>query len=158
MMISEKSLACVLMRLWIGGHALAAGLDKFAAPRKIVSEDVETGEMSVRVVREYAFSNYIGVPEKDFAVFLGDPFLPDWILHAFYYAIGPALILFGAMAILGIATRTTLFALGLIFVALECGLTILSPASAGTLGIQLAIIAAAIVLAPHNRFCITKKF
>lgn len=157
--LSPKTLAFLILRLWLGFAAVAAGLAKFSQSQKIFTENIETGETVAEVVRSYALQNYIGAPAREFSQLLGDPLLPNWALHAFYYALGPALIFFGVTLLLGIGTRVSLFALGLIFVALTFGLSLIDPSgSAGTLGIYVLAVAAALALSDSNRFCLTKRF
>lgn len=154
-----RTLAFLVLRLWIGASALASGLAKFARSEKIFEENPETGEMTASIARNYDFDSYVGVPAREFEKLLGDALLPEWLLHVFYYAIGPALILFGSGVLLGIATRTSLFALGMIFAALTLGLSLIDPSgSAGTLGIYTLAIAGALLLSDANRFCIWRKF
>lgn len=156
---SSRALAFLVLRFWLGSAALASGLAKFSRAEKIFEENPETGEMTATLVRNYGFDNYIGVPAREFEKLLGDALFPEWLLQAFYYAIGPALIFFGATLLLGIATRISLVALGLIFVALTFGLSLIEPSeAAGTLGIYALAIAGALLLADDNRFCLSKKF
>lgn len=157
--LSPQTLAFLILRLWIGAAAVAAGLAKFARSEKVFTENFETGETLAEVVRSYSLQNYVGAPAREFSQLLGDPLLPNWALHAFYYALGPSLVFFGATLLLGIATRTSLFALGLIFAALTFGLSLIDPSgSAGTLGIYALAVAAALALSDANRFCLTKRF
>lgn len=157
--LSPRTLAFLILRLWLGAVAIASGLAKFAQSQKVFTEDLESGEMTSAILRTYSPEHYVGAPVREFEQLLGDPLLPTWVLQAFYYALGPALILFGSTLLLGLGTRISLFALGLIFVALTFGLALIDPSgSAGTLGIYILAIAAALALADHNRFCLLRKF
>lgn len=156
---SAKTLAFLVLRAWIGSAALASGLAKFSHSEKVFEENSETGEMTAHIVRSYSLDSYNGIPAKEFERLLGDALFPEWLLHAFYYAIGPVLIFLGATLLLGLATRTSLFVLGLIFAALTFGLSLIDPSgSAGILGIYVLAIAGALALADANRFCISRKF
>lgn len=156
---SSKTLAFLVLRLWIGFSALASGLAKFVRTEKVFEENPDTGEMTARVLRSYSFDAYNGIPAREFERFLGDPLFPECVLQAFYYAIGPVLILSGASLIIGFATRISLVLLGLIFVALSFGLSLIDPSgSAGILGIYILAIACALLFADANRFCISRKF
>lgn len=157
--LSTKTLAFLVLRLWLGFAAVGSGLAKFSQSQKVFTENVETGETVAEIARSYALQNYIGAPAREFAQLLGDPFLPDWMLHSFYYTLGPALIFFGATLLIGLGTRISLFALGLIFVALTFGLSLIDPSgSAGALGIYVLAITVALTLSDDNRFCLTKRF
>ena len=154
-----RTLAFLILRFWIACTALASGLAKFSRAEKVFEENPETGEMSSTLVRNYAWEFYNGVPAREFERLLGDALFPEWVLQAFYYALGPALILCGLALLLGIATRMSLVVLGLIFVALSFGLSLIDTSgSAGTLGIYVIAIAGALLLADNNRFCLSRKF
>lgn len=153
-----RTLAFLLLRFWLAVRAIATGLDKFSAPRRHVSENLETGEMSVRVVKEYALENYVGVPVPQFEALLGNPIFPEWLLHAFAFILGPVLILLGVMLLLGIFTRSALFALGGIFVLLTLGLSFLETVGSSVLGIHVVIAATALTLSRYNKFSLTKRF
>ena len=154
-----RTLAFLILRFWIGCAALASGLAKFSHTEKVFEENPETGEMSATLVRNYALEFYNGVPTREFERLLGDALFPEWILHAFYYALGPALIACGLALLIGVATRISLFVLGLIFAALGFGLSLIdTTGSAGTLGIYVIAIAGALLLADNNRFCLSRKF
>lgn len=157
--LSPRTLAFLLLRFWIGFSATASGLAKFVRAEKIFEENPETGEVTARLSRTYSLDAYNGVPAREFEQLLGDALFPELLLQAFYYAVGPALILFGMSLIFGLATRVSLCALGLIFIALTFGLALIDPSgSAGTLGIYVLAIAAALLLADSNRFCLSRKF
>lgn len=155
----SRTLAFLILRFWLGGAALASGLNKFGQSEKIFEENPETGEMTASVIRNYAFDFYKGVPAKEFERLLGDALLPECVLQVFYYALGPALILSGACLLIGCMTRSALFVIGLIFAALTFGLSLIdSSGSAGTLGIYTLAVVAALLLSDNNRLCISKKF
>lgn len=157
--ISPRTLAFLVLRLWIGAVAVASGLAKFAQSQKVFEENPETGEMSASTLRSYSTEYYVGAPAREFDQLLGDPLLPDWVLNTFYYALGPSLIFFGITLLLGLGTRISLFALGLIFIVLTFGLALIDTSgSAGILGIYILAIAAALALADDNRFCLLQKF
>ena len=154
-----RTAAFLVLRFWLAACAIASGASKFAVASRRVSEDPETGETVVSLVREYAFGNYVGVPAREFERLLGDPLLPDWTLHAFRFALGPVLILAGAALLLGAGTRVALCVLGAVFVALSFGLSLTDPSgSAGTLGVYVLAVAAALLLADANRFCVSVKY
>ena len=73
--------------------------------------------------------------------------------------LGPAFILTGIMLIVGLGTRLSLLAQGLLFIALTVGLVLID-ANDGVayLGIHIALVAGAFLLARHNRFVVLKKW
>lgn len=156
---APRAFAALLLRLWLGFSAIGSGLAKFATAEKVFEENPETGEMTARIVRTYSPDFYNGIPAREFERLLGDTLFPEWILQAFYYAVGPALILLGSALVIGFATRTSLFLLGLIFVALTFGLSLIdSSGTPGTLGIYLLAIVAALLLGDSDRFRVLRKF
>lgn len=154
-----RTAAFLVLRFWLASCALASGASKFAVTSRRICENPETGETVVELVREYAPGNYVGVPAREFERLLGDPLLPDWTLQAFQYALGPTLILAGAALFVGAGTRIALCVLGAVFVALSFGLSLTDPSgSAGTLGVYVLAIAAALRLSDSNRFCVSAKY
>ena len=88
-------------------------------------------------------------PEKSPITFLS---IYGWIL-------GPALILLGLTILLGIASRTSLFLLGLLYISLTWGLILINQSDGvAWLGTHMILIVMALALAEHNRFAILKKW
>jgi thiosulfate dehydrogenase [quinone] large subunit len=73
--------------------------------------------------------------------------------------LGPALLILGFTILLGIASRTSLFLLGLLYVSLTWGLILIKQDDGVSwLGVHMILIALALMLAEHNRFAILKKW
>jgi thiosulfate dehydrogenase [quinone] large subunit len=77
----------------------------------------------------------------------------------FNYMLGPAFILTGIMLLVGLGTRLSLLAQGLLFIALTVGLVLIDQNDGvAYLGIHIGLVAAALLLAQHNRFAVLKKW
>ena len=73
--------------------------------------------------------------------------------------LGPSLLLLGFTLLLGICTRASLFAMGLLYTSLTFGLILIKQdAGVAWLGIHIIMIVIALVLARYNRLVITNKF
>jgi thiosulfate dehydrogenase [quinone] large subunit len=73
--------------------------------------------------------------------------------------LGPALILTGIMLLLGLGTRISLFVQGLIYVALTVGLILIGQNDGiSWLGIHVALIVFALMLAKNNKLALLKKW
>ncbi len=69
------------------------------------------------------------------------------------------LIATGIMLLLGLGTRLSLFLQGLIYIGLTVGLILIKQDDGiSWLGIHVALVALALVLAKYNRFAIFKKW
>lgn len=160
------SLGLLSLRIWLGLRALVTGVEKFAG-RQIVEKPLldEFGEpdISGAVVevpeKVYGFAHYHGVPETLMKQLQAEPLIPGFSLTLFDYALGPLLILLGITTLLGLFTRISLFAMGLIYSGLTIGLILLKQdGGIAWLGIHLGLIALALVFADRNRFFLGKKF
>ena len=88
------------------------------------------------------------------------PILEDkFALVAFDKMLGPAFILTGIMLILGIGTRVSLLIQGLLFIALTVGLVLIDQNDGvAYLGIHIALVAGAFLLARYNRLAVLRKW
>jgi thiosulfate dehydrogenase [quinone] large subunit len=105
--------------------------------------------------------HYHGVPEAMYKQFQGEPLMMDWALKVYNVVLGPALLILGFAILLGVAYRTSLFALGLLYVSLTWGLILMGQAGASGvawLGTHVLIVIAALALADHNRLAVLKKW
>jgi thiosulfate dehydrogenase [quinone] large subunit len=157
----------LLARLWLAVRALQSGIEKYAGtttseqPIEIDGAANEYGLASAQAVKEYALSHYHGVPDALYKQFSGEPLMLKWALPLYDKILGPALLLLGLGILLGIASRTSLFLLGLLYISLTWGLILLGePGTSGVawLGIHLLLIVMALMLHQHNRFTILKKW
>jgi thiosulfate dehydrogenase [quinone] large subunit len=88
-----------------------------------------------------------------------EPLLPKFALVAFDRMLGPAFILTGIMLLIGLGTRLSLAAKGLLFIALTVGLVLINQDDGvAWLGIHIGLVAAAFLLVQHNRFAVLKKW
>jgi len=155
------------LRLWLGVRALFVGIQKYAAYKSVAQPliDPSTGQpdasgVMINVqVKSYALANYAGIPVGLRDKFAHEPLFPKFALVAFDRMLGPAFILTGIMLIIGLGTRLSLIAQGLLFIALTVGLVLID-ANDGVayLGIHIGLVAAAFLLVQHNRFAVLKKW
>jgi len=89
------------------------------------------------------------------AKFLEEPVM----LNIYNLVLGPALLVLGFTILFGIASRTSLFLLGLLYISLTWGLILIKEDSGiAWLGIHMIMIVMALMLAKHNRLCLLKKW
>ena len=162
----DYSLAFLILRGWLGVRALLTGIEKFGAYKTIQKPfiDPTTGEADPNAVVEmkvkfYSLANYNGIPASLQSKFANESLLPHFALNAFNYALGPAFILTGLMLLLGLGTRISLFVQGLIYIALSVGLILIGQNDGiSWLGIHVALIAFALMLAKNNKLALLKKW
>lgn len=163
----DYTLAFWALRLWLGVRALFVGVQKYAAYKSVAMPliDPSTGQpdasgVMVNVsVKSYALANYAGIPTSMRDKFAHDPLFPKFVLVAFDKMLGPAFVLTGIMLILGLGTRLSLLIQGLLFIALTAGLVLIdSNDGVAYLGIHIGLVAAAFLLAQHNRLAVLKKW
>lgn len=156
-----------LLRLWLAMRAIQTGLEKYAGtstsdqPVTVDGAPNEYGLTAATSTKEYALSHYHGVPQALYEKFAKEPLMTATSLKIYDIVLGPALIILGVTILLGLAYRTSLFALGLLYISLTWGLILLG--DMGTpgvawLGIHMILIVMALVLADHNRLAILKKW
>jgi thiosulfate dehydrogenase [quinone] large subunit len=155
------------LRLWLGVRALFVGIQKFAAYKSVAMPliDPSTGQpdasgVMVNVsVKSYALANYAGIPVGLRDKFAHEPLFPKFALVLFDRMLGPAFILTGIMLIIGLGTRLSLLAQAVLFIALTVGLVLIDQNDGvAWLGIHIALVALAFMLARHNRFAVLNKW
>ncbi len=163
----DYSLAFLVLRGWLAVRALLTGLEKFGAYQSVAKPvlDPATGQpdasgVMINVnVKHYALANYHGIPAGLRDKFNYEPLLPKFALNLFDHLLGPALILTGLMLLVGLGTRLSLFVQGLIYIALTVGLILIRQDDGiSWLGIHVALVAFALILAKHNTFALLKKW
>ena len=163
----DFTFAYLVLRLWLGVRSLFVGIEKFGSYRSVATPliDPSTGQpdasgVMVNVnIKSYALANYVGIPAALRDKFAHDPLLPKFALVAFDKMLGPAFILTGLMLLVGLGTRLSLLAQALIYIALSVGLVLIDqPDGVAYLGIHIGLVAAALLLAQHNRFTVLKKW
>lgn len=159
------TLGMLLLRIWLSMRAIQTGLEKFAgsaAGTKSVTIDGvpnDYGLTEATSSKVYAISNYQGVPGPLYEKFSNEPLIPSWSLDIYNVVLGPSLLLLGFTLLLGICTRASLFAMGLLYTSLTFGLILIKQdAGVAWLGIHIIIIVIALILSRYNRLVITNKF
>jgi thiosulfate dehydrogenase [quinone] large subunit len=163
---TDQSLAFLVLRLWLGVRALLAGVEKFGAYKTVQQPfiDPTTGVADPNAVVEikvkfYSLANYNGIPAALQSKFANEALLPHFALSAFNFLLGPALIITGVMLLLGLGTRISLFVQGLIYVALTVGMILIGQNDGPPyLGIHLALVVFALMLAKYNKLALLKKW
>lgn len=156
-------LGMLTLRIWLSVRAIQTGIEKFAGTSS-GSRAVEidgapnayglTEDTSSKV---YALSQYNGVPAPLYEKFSSEPLIPEWALNLYNVILGPVLILLGLTLLLGIATRISLFAMGLVYTSLTFGLILVKQdAGIAWLGVHILLVVAALALAKFNRFALLK--
>ena len=104
-------------------------------------------------------SNYNGVPAQLYDKFINEPLIPEFALNIYNVVLGPALIILGLTLFLGIATRFSLFLMGLIYTSLTFGLILIKQdAGIAWLGVHIIMIVMALALVKYNKFAILNKW
>jgi thiosulfate dehydrogenase [quinone] large subunit len=163
-----NSLAFLVLRGWIGIRAVVTGLEKYSGMTiqdqawtdKAGKPDASGAMLEGGAPHKfYALSNYHAVPKSLEAKFDGEPLLPHFLTAPFYTILGPLLILTGLATLLGIGTRISLFAQGVIYIMLTVGLILINQNDGvAWLGIHVGLIALALSLAKHNRLAVCKNW
>jgi thiosulfate dehydrogenase (quinone) large subunit len=163
----DYTLAFLVLRLWLGLRALLAGVEKYGAYKTVQKPllDPTTGQPDASgalvdvKLKFYALANYSGVPLTLKSKFANEALLPNFALNLFDKALGPALILSGVMLLIGFGTRASLMLQGLIYAMLSVGLILINqPDGISYLGVHVALVAFALVLAKHNKLALLKKW
>ena len=163
----EQTLAFLVLRGWLAVRAILTGVEKFGAYKTIQKPLIDpttgmedpSGAMLDVKVKFYALTNYSGVPTPLKDKLVNEPLLPGVVLTAFDHLLGPALIATGVMLLLGLGTRLSLFLQGLIYIVLTVGLILIRQDDGiSWLGIHVALVALALMLAKHNQFALLKKW
>lgn len=163
----DYTFAFLALRLWLGVRALFVGIEKYAGYRSVAMPliDPSTGQpdasgvMVNTTVKSYALANYAGIPTAFVEKFAHEPLFPKFALTVFDRMLGPAFILTGLMLIIGLGTRISLLVQGLLFIALTVGLVLIDQNDGvAWLGIHIALVSGAFVLAQHNRFVVLKRW
>lgn len=163
----DLTLAFLVLRGWLAVRAILTGIEKFGAYKTIQKPLVDpttgmedpSGAMIDVKIKFYALTNYSGVPAPLKDKLANEPLLPGFALSTFSGLLGPALIVTGLMLLLGLGTRLSLFLQGMIYVALTVGLILIRQDDGiSWLGIHVALVALALMLAKHNQFALLKKW
>jgi len=162
----DYSLAFLVLRGWLAVRAIVTGIEKFGAYKSVqkplldaTGQPDASGAMVDVKVKFYAMANYSGIPAGLKGKFANEAMLPPFALTAFDKMLGPALLATGLMLLLGLGTRISLFVQGLIYIALTVGLILIHQDDGiSWLGIHVALVALALMLAKHNKLTLLKKW
>lgn len=136
---SEYSYAFLIIRLWLGLRALFAGLEKFESKGA------------------YSFEAYYTNMKRMATGITGASFLPLWATKLFAMSVGYILIVLGVSLLLGIKTRLTLLAQGLVYVALSFGLMVVQEGDGvAWLGMHVILVVGGLLLVQYNRFALVR--
>jgi len=161
------TMAFLVLRLWLAVRAIVTGIEKFGAYKttqqpvidEVTKMEDPSGAMLEVKVKYYSLTNYSGIPTSLKDKFSREPLLPHPLLAAFDHVLGPVLILTGLSLLIGLGTRVSLFAQGLLYVMLTVGLILIHQDDGiSWLGIHVALVALALMLAKHNKFAILAKW
>ena len=134
------------------------GLDEMMAVQVDGVANTE-GLTTVATSKAYALANYHGVPEALMKKFQEEPLMLKFALPLYDKLLGPALLILGLTILLGVAYRSSLFLLGLLYISLTWGLILINQNDGvAWLGTHMLLIVGALVLAEHNRLAIMKKW
>ena len=162
-----ETLAFLLLRGWLAVRAILTGIEKFAAYKTVQQPLIDpttgmadpSGATIDVQMKFYSLTNYSGIPASLKDKFANEPLLPHFAANVFDHLLGPLFILTGVMLLLGLGTRLSLFVQGLIYIALTTGLILIRQDDGiSWLGIHIALVAFALLLAKYNRFAILKKW
>jgi thiosulfate dehydrogenase [quinone] large subunit len=163
----ERMLAFFVLRGWLAVRAIMTGVEKFGAYKTIQKPLVDpvtgmedpSGAMVDVKIKFYAVTNDSGVPPVFKDKFANAPLLPHVALASFDHFLGPALIATGIMLLLGLGTRIALGLQGLIYIMLTVGLIMIhQDDGVAWLGIHIALVAFALLLARYNKLAVLKKW
>jgi len=161
----EYVFAMWVLRLWLSVRAIGAGIEKFAGKKgseaavEIDGEPNDYGLTESASEKVYGFDHYHGVPEALYGKFQAEPLVPGFMLKIYDITLGPLLLIFGFMLLLGVCTRISLFAMGLIYTSLSFGLILLKQdAGVAWLATHIILVVMALVLAKHNRCVLVKNW
>jgi thiosulfate dehydrogenase [quinone] large subunit len=157
--------ASMLLRLWLAMRAIQTGIEKYAgskASQEAVNIDGAANSYGLTAsasVKRYALENYHGVPQALMEKFKAEPLMSEAMLRFYDRVLGPALIVLGVTILLGIASRASLFLLGMLYISLTWGLILIKQdEGVAWLGVHMIMVVMALVLAEHNRFTLLKKW
>ena len=157
--------ASLLARLWLGVRAVQTGIEKYAGTNTVTRIKEVDGVPNPEGITEqvnlkvYALSSYKGVPPSMMSTFKDEPMMLKFALPLYDKVLGPALIILGLTILLGVAYRSSLFVLGLLYISLTWGLILIKQDDGVSwLGVHMILILGALALARHNRFAILNKW
>ncbi|MEO0796714.1 MAG: hypothetical protein AAFX93_16220 [Verrucomicrobiota bacterium] len=159
------TLGMLTLRIWLAMRSFQTGLEKYAGMKaddtavELDGEPNTYGLTEETMEKTYSFSDYHGVPAALADKFAKEPLIPGFFLKIYDATLGPILIILGITLLIGICTRFTLFAMGLVYCSLTFGLILIKQdAGVAWLGIHIIMVVLALTLARYNRLAIMNKF
>ncbi|MBK1792436.1 hypothetical protein [Persicirhabdus sediminis] len=158
--------SAILLRLWLSVRAIQTGIEKYAGSdvgRQPIKVDGNVYSSDLTAVtssnKAYALDNYHGIPSSLQSAFAKEPLMADWMLKIYDAILGPSLIILGMLILLGVASRISLIALGLLYISLTWGLVLLKQdAGIAWLGIHIILVVMALQKTQHDPFRLLKKW
>jgi thiosulfate dehydrogenase (quinone) large subunit len=133
----EYTGAFLLLRLFLGLRALLAGIEKF-----------ESGGV-------YSLENYTNNMTRMATGITGASFMPLWATKPFALSLGYILVVLGVALLLGLKTRITLFAQGLLYIGLAFGLmAVQENEGVAWVGVYVIMSSVALALSRYDRFAV----
>lgn len=134
---SEFTYAFLVLRLFLGLRTFLAGIEKWESKGT------------------YSFANYAQNMGRMAEGITGASFLPLWATRPFAHSIGYILVALGVLLLLGVKSRLTLFATGLVYVALSFGLMAVQEGEGiAWLAVHIIMIVGALLLVRHERLAV----
>jgi thiosulfate dehydrogenase [quinone] large subunit len=165
---SDGALAFMVLRLWLAVRALVTGLEKFTGTMTVKKPLLDefgnpdaTGAMVEVKAKVYGVKYYHAVADSLKEAFNNEPIfqMMPFLLNIYYAVLGPVLIILGLTLLLGICTRISLFAMGLLYTSLTFGLILIGQdGGVAWLAAHMILIAVALMLAKHNRLTLMNKW
>jgi len=153
----------LLCRAWLGIRALQTGIEKFAG-KEAVNTEVSAGGKATGLYassgeKAYSMSAYHGVPETLMSKFEKEPLMLKFALPLYDKVLGPALILMGLTILLGVGSRISYLAQGLLYISLTWGLILIGQNDGvAWLGTHMILIVMGLALIKYDRLVILKKW
>ncbi len=133
----EYTYAFLLLRLFLGLRTFFAGVEKWESRGT------------------YSFENYYNNMGRMAEGITGASFLPLWMTKTYAHSLGYILLVLGALLLLGVKTRLTLFITGLVYVGLSFGMMAVQEGEGiAWLAIHVIMFVGALVLVRHDRFAV----
>ena len=162
----DYSMAFLVLRFWLAIRAIVTGIEKYGAYKSIQRPLLDasgqpdaSGAMIDVKVKFYSMANYSGIPAGLKGKFANEVMIPGYAMNIYDKMLGPALLILGFTLLVGLGTRISLFLQGLLYVSLTVGLILIhQDDGVAWLGIHMALVALALMLAKYNKFTLLKKW
>lgn len=160
-----STLGFLSLRFWLATRAIMTGVEKYSAIKGVDETVMIDGAANTYGLtatageKVYGLSHYHGIPKVLMDQFMAEPMIPESLLRIYSAALGPLLIILGITLLFGIASRISLFLMGLLYTSLTVGLILLKQdAGIAWLAVHVLMIAVALFNAQHDRFALLRKW